>query len=113
MDEWGGLGAEHPATCEYYLRELLLKPLNIEAHQYISFRPDAIEPEQECERIERQLGAIGPIDLCILGLGANGHLGFNEPAAQMTPSVHVAQLAAMTQKTSDGLQQCQTNLSME
>jgi galactosamine-6-phosphate isomerase len=97
LDEWGGLNAEHPATCEYYLRERLLKPLNIAAHQYISFKSDAKEPQLECERVERELDSIGPIDLCILGLGANGHLGFNEPAAQLTPSVHVAQLAAMTQ----------------
>ena len=92
LDEWGGIPAYHPVTCEYFLRKKLLDPLNIPTERYISFASDPDDPETECKRIQSKLKTEGPIDICILGLGANGHLALNEPAAKLEPFCHVATL---------------------
>ena len=93
LDEWGGLEPSHPATCESYLQEHLIGPLNLSTERYIAFRSDADDPEAECQRIDTVLEKHLPIDYCILGLGANGHLGLNEPAESLKPFAHVANLA--------------------
>ncbi|MBD0257845.1 MAG: 6-phosphogluconolactonase [Cytophagales bacterium] len=93
LDEWGGLPENHPATGEHYLRTRLVDPLRIAPERYLSFRSAPPDPVAECARIRAALDAGGPIDLCILGLGSNGHLGFNEPAAGLEPHCHVARLS--------------------
>jgi putative deaminase/isomerase len=93
LDEWGGLPPEDPGTCESYLRRHLVDPLNISPDRYHTFRGDAPDAEAECRNIERTLGNHGPIHLCVLGLGVNGHLGFNEPADALHPGPHVAPLS--------------------
>ncbi len=97
LDEWGSLAPEHPATCEHYLQKHFIEPLNFSEDRYISFRGDATDPQAECKQVQKQIEDIGGIDLCILGLGLNGHLGLNEPAEFLQPGVHVAQLTAETQ----------------
>lgn len=93
LDEWGGIPMESAATCETFLRRSFIEPLNL-ASRYIGFESQPASFEAECARIERWLAANGPIDLCVLGLGINGHLGFNEPATSLRPHAHVAKLAA-------------------
>jgi galactosamine-6-phosphate isomerase len=93
IDEWCGLPPGSPATCHADLQTKLLGPLHITPDRYKGFRTNAPEPETECDRIARWLAAHGPIDICILGLGANGHVAMDEPAPAMTPHVHVAELA--------------------
>lgn len=100
LDEWGGLAENHPATCEHYLRERILQPLNIQNNNYTSFRSDAVDPAAECSRIQVLVNQLGPIDLCVLGLGVNGHVGFNEPASSLKPHAHAAQLTVQTQQHS-------------
>lgn len=92
LDEWYGPGMDNPGTCEYYLHQHLIKPLNIKAEQVVGFTSDTPTPELECERIQDYLNDNGPIDLCILGLGKNGHIAFNEPAAELHAGVHVSTL---------------------
>jgi galactosamine-6-phosphate isomerase len=82
-----------PATCETYLRKLLIHPLDLSS-RYVAFDSQAADPESECARIARWLKENGPIDLCVLGLGTNGHLGFNEPAEKLQAEPHVAKLSA-------------------
>ena len=92
LDEWGGVPMDYPGTCESYLQEQLIRPLNIPADRYFSFQSNPVDPEQECIRIQQLLQQEGPIDLCVLGLGVNGHLAFNEPGAYLQPHCHIAQL---------------------
>ena len=92
LDEWGGLPMDDPATCEHYLRKLLVQPLNIINNRFISFQSDAPEPFGECHRVATWLHSHGPVDVCVLGLGTNGHIGFNEPAEELTADCHIAQL---------------------
>ena len=100
LDEWGGLSSDHPGTCETYVRRLLIEPLGISAERYLTFRGDAADPAAECERIRAMLRQQGPIDLCVLGLGLNGHLGMNEPADELHSGPHVAPLSEETAKHS-------------
>jgi len=90
LDEWYGLPMDHPASCEYYLQKHLIEPLG--AASVTSFDSQA-DPEAECKRINDYLAKNGPIDICVLGLGQNGHLGFNEPADFLHPHAHLATLS--------------------
>ena len=92
IDEWGGLPPGNPATCRTDLQNKLLQPLGISSQRFEGFRSDAPDPERECERISRWLAANGPIDICLLGLGLNGHVAMNEPADEFVPHPHVSKL---------------------
>ena len=96
LDEWGGLPPGDPGTCEAYLRRHLLEPLGVSDDRHIGFRADAPDPQAECERVASALDEQGPVDVCVLGLGVNGHLGFNEPAAALQAHPHVARLSETT-----------------
>lgn len=93
LDEWGGLSMDNPATCEHYLQNALIKPLGLQ-RRYHGFRSDPLDPETECRRMASWLRRHGPIDLCILGLGINGHLALNEPASALRAESHVARLSS-------------------
>ncbi len=60
--------------------------------RYIAFDSQAADADAECKRIAAWLERNGPIDVCVLGLGINGHIGFNEPAEFLQPHAHVAKL---------------------
>ena len=94
IDEWGGLAMDDPGTCEVYLRRHLVQPLGLGPDRYQGFdsRPDDFETE--CARINHWLAAQGPIDVCVLGLGVNGHVALNEPGEALAPHAHPARLAA-------------------
>jgi len=98
LDEWGGLPAGHPSSCEVFLKEHVLVPLDIPMERYIGFKNDVEDPVLECERIQTELKQRGPIDICILGMGKNGHIGFNEPAEFLNPHCHIAELTVESQK---------------
>jgi galactosamine-6-phosphate isomerase len=93
IDEWGGLPWEHFATCLTDLQIKLLTPLKISQRRFVGFSSNAPDPHRECERIRRWLDANGPIDICLLGLGLNGHVAMNEPADEFGPYAHVSRLA--------------------
>ncbi|MBI1840370.1 MAG: 6-phosphogluconolactonase [Verrucomicrobia bacterium] len=92
LDEWGGLDMDDPASCEFALQTSLVRPLKLNK-RYTGFESRPDDPAKECARIAAWLRKNGPIDVCVLGLGVNGHLAFNEPAESLQPGVHVAKLA--------------------
>jgi galactosamine-6-phosphate isomerase len=96
LDEWLGLPMDHPATCETYLRENVLRPWGVPRSRYHGFHSRPRDPGAECARLARWLARHGPLDLCVLGLGRNGHLLMNEPADVLAAGPHVARLAAST-----------------
>src|SRR5450432_3272165 len=96
LDEWGGIEMIDPGSCENQIQTLLLAPLRIAVTRYFGFNSNSADPEAECERVRRRLDAEGPIDLCVLGLGMNGHVAMNEPAASLKPASHVARLSEVT-----------------
>lgn len=110
LDEWVGLRRTDPATCEASLEKFLLRPLSIRRgnkvpdvdvdgdgdRRFVGFESDAISPEDECLRVGSWLENNGPVDVGVLGLGVNGHLGLNEPADALTPDIHVTELTPET-----------------
>jgi len=93
LDEWYGLGAGDAGSCDAYLHKYLLGPLEVSPDRYISFDGKAVDPASEFKRVNQYLDDHGPIDLCILGLGTNGHIAFNEPADALQPHAHLAELS--------------------
>lgn len=96
LDEWGGLSSDDPGTCETQLRTALIAPLGLAANRCFGFQSDAADPDAECARVRARLAAEGPIDLCVLGLGLNGHVGMNEPGPSLPPFAHVARLTEVS-----------------
>jgi|CXWL01.1.fsa_nt_gi galactosamine-6-phosphate isomerase len=94
LDEWLGLAADDPASCELFLQRVLLGPLSVPPSRYCGWEGRTTDAAAECRRIAAWLDREGPVDLQILGLGANGHLGFNEPGAAADSGPHLAQLSA-------------------
>jgi galactosamine-6-phosphate isomerase len=92
LDEWGGLPPGDPGSCDRLLRTTLIEPLGM-TDRYVSFASDPADPAAEAARIGKWLAANGPIDVSLLGLGINGHIGFNEPADALQPHAHVADLS--------------------
>jgi galactosamine-6-phosphate isomerase len=93
LDEWGGIDPNDIYSCERYIRNNILTPLHISDKHFISFESNPDDPIAECRKIQRELDDNGPLDICVLGLGKNGHIGFNEPAKELNASCHVAQLS--------------------
>ncbi len=98
LDEWGGLAMSDPGSCEAYVQERVLRPLKITRGRYFGWNSQPKNPVAECLRVADWLVANGPVDINILGIGRNGHLGLNEPAATLQAGPHVAVLS----KTSMG-----------
>jgi galactosamine-6-phosphate isomerase len=94
LDEWGGLAMEDPASCENFLRRVLLIPLAVPPERYFGWESQPADAAAECRRVSAWLAAHGPIDIQVLGLGENGHLGFNEPASELQSGPHVAKLSS-------------------
>ncbi len=110
LDEWAGLAPGDTAGCEAYLRRHLIDPLGIPPTRYCSFNGAAADLEMECAAMQKRLIAEGPIDFCLLGVGVNGHLALNEPAAALQPFCHVAALADSS-KDHPMLRDCATPVS--
>jgi galactosamine-6-phosphate isomerase len=96
LDEWGGIPMDDPGTCETYLKKHVIWPLDIPDKHFLSFESNSPNPESECTRIKNTLDNLGMIDLCILGLGQNGHVAMNEPALKLEARAHIANLADST-----------------
>ena len=75
MDEYVGVGPDHPAGFQRWIRERIVEPTQPKAAYYVKGLGD---PEAECVRYG-QLLREHPLDLCCLGIGENGHLAFNDP----------------------------------
>lgn len=96
LDEWLGLSDADPATCEYFLREEIIRPLRVAPEKYLHFDAQAADAPAECSRVEAAYAALEQIDLVVLGIGMNGHLGLNEPGESLIGPAHVIALDEKT-----------------
>ena len=78
LDEYIGIGADHPASFRKYLRERLVERVHPGKVHYVN--GDAPDPEQEAKRLGNLISA-SPVDVAFVGIGENGHLAFNDPPA--------------------------------
>jgi glucosamine-6-phosphate deaminase len=95
LDEYCGFAAEDPRSFAHYFRRHLAGPLGLLDDQVDLLNGAAADAGAECARYERAIARSG-LDLCVLGLGANGHIAFNEPGSSFDLRTHVALLAADT-----------------
>lgn len=88
LDEWGGLNGADPGSCRAYINERVIQPLGLKEHQILHFFDGKQDPDGQAEQANAVLDEHGPIDLLALGIGMNGHLGFNEPGADPQARAH-------------------------
>lgn len=96
LDEYVGLDSAHPASYHRFMEEKLFAHINVpREHIHI---PDGITKDipSHCAAYEKAIHEAGGIDLQILGLGSDGHLGFNEPGSSLTSRTRVKTLTART-----------------
>lgn len=92
LDEYQGIPREDSRTLAGWFWRILLHPLSVPKTALLSFDPSAPDLDAEAARMEAVATKSG-IDACILGLGVNGHLGFNEPGSDFASRTRVVELA--------------------
>ena len=96
LDEYLGLPRHDPHSYAWYMEEHLFRFVNVAPERRHIPDGTAADPGAECLRYERTLEAAGGGDLQILGLGRDGHIGFNEPDVKFEKGTHVVELAEST-----------------
>jgi glucosamine-6-phosphate deaminase len=96
LDEYVGLAADDPCSYHYFMRERFFDAVNIDLGN--TYLPDGMaeDLEAECMNYEKLVALNGGIDLQLLGIGLNGHLGFNEPLSAFRSRTRVVTLSRMT-----------------
>ena len=92
LDEFAGLDADHPGSYRAFMQAELFDHVPIDPANIGMLNGRAPDLKAECRRYEAAIAAAGGIDLQILGIGANGHIGFNEPAEGLCAHTHIADL---------------------
>ncbi len=96
LSEYIGLGAHEEQSFAFYTRENFCNGLNLDEKNIIM--PDGMADDiaLECTRYSEAISASGGIDMMILGIGPNAHIGFNEPGPCFVPETHVVELSEAT-----------------
>ena len=96
LDEYKGLDRENDQSYYYFMHEHLFDRVNVVAER--TNVPNGMEPDadKECKRYEELIASLGGVDLQLLGLGHNGHIGFNEPAEIFDKATHCVDLTEST-----------------
>jgi len=98
LDEWIPMNGNDEGSCRYYLNKQLFRPLQTGDEKICFFDGRANDLQAECERTESFIQHHGGMDVAILGVGMNGHVGMNEPGTSINTRSHVAELAPATQQ---------------
>ena len=106
LDEWVGLPPTNTGSCHYFFHKKIFEPLQLPSSQYFLFNALADDLNSECSKMDKLIAGKEGIDIMIVGIGMNGHIGFNEPGSSFTSLSHVAELDEITksvgQKYFDG-----------
>ncbi len=96
LDEYYPISPENPQSYRYFMNENLFDHVNIDKSRTHVPGGLAHDPEAECAAYDARIHAAGGIDLQLLGIGLNGHIGFNEPDGILTTGTHVTALTEST-----------------
>ena len=98
LDEYVGIEKENPTSYHTYMNEHLFQHIDIPIEQ--TYLPNAMakDLQAECQKYEELIEDLGGIDLQILGIGVNGHIGFNEPGTSFESTTNVVELTASTRE---------------
>lgn len=98
LDEWIPMNGNDEGSCRYHLNHQLFRPAQIADDKICFFDGRANDLQAECDRTEKFIQQHGGMDVAILGVGMNGHVGMNEPGTSIKTRSHVTELAATTQQ---------------
>lgn len=96
LDEYKGLTRDNDQSYYYFMHEHLFDRVNIDADRTNVPNGMEADAEKECKRYEEFIKSLGGVDLQLLGLGHNGHIGFNEPAPVFDKETHCVNLTEST-----------------
>jgi glucosamine-6-phosphate deaminase len=96
LDEWVGLNGDDEGSCRCTLNRHFYEPARIDHSQIQFFNAEATDLQAECIRMDDLIAACGGIDLIVLGIGLNAHVGFNEPGIPWNTLCHVVELDEIT-----------------
>ncbi|WP_213996043.1 glucosamine-6-phosphate deaminase [Arsukibacterium sp.] len=96
LDEYLGLPADHPQSYRYFMQQHLFNAIDIVPANTAVPDGSATDPVAACQRYEQQIADAGGIDLQLLGLGRNGHIGFNEPSSGLRSRTRIKTLTPAT-----------------
>lgn len=96
LDEYIGLNGQNPQSYRYFMNQNLFSQVNIPLKNTFVPNGCAPNPADECEAYDRKIERLGGIDLQLLGIGLDGHIGFNEPDDYFVKNTHVVDLHEST-----------------
>ena len=96
LDEYMGLSEQHPQSYNYYMYQHLFNQLDIPAQNVHLPQGLVSDAETACQAYSNAIEAMGGLDLQLLGIGSNGHIGFNEPQTCFNSRTHVVELSEQT-----------------
>ncbi|MDQ6480278.1 glucosamine-6-phosphate deaminase [Dyadobacter sp. LHD-138] len=111
LDEWIGMDENDEGSCRHYLNSHFFLPLNIKPDKIVFFNGLADHVDDECARMNDYILKNGPIDIMMVGLGMNGHIGLNEPGTDFNLYAHRAELDPLTVKVAQKYFQKDTALT--
>jgi glucosamine-6-phosphate deaminase len=103
LDEFVGISRRDPCSYRAFMQRHLFDHVNLALEHIHFLNGTAADAARECARYERAIERAGGIDLQILGLGTNGHIGFNEPGPALIAGTHRTRLSAATRRANAGL----------
>jgi len=96
LDEYLGLKEDHPHSFAYYMEKNLYRHINIKRENIFRLQGTPEDIDSHCQGYEEKIKSFGGIDIQILGIGKNGHIGFNEPSSSLSSR---ARVKTLTQET--------------
>jgi glucosamine-6-phosphate isomerase len=96
LDEWVGIDPNDSGSCLTMLKKDCFEPLGLQPHQTEYFKVQTTDLEKECARINSLIERNGGLDIMLVGVGTNGHIGMNEPGTSFDTFAHVSTLAEET-----------------
>ncbi len=103
LDEFLGVDPTHPGSYRRFMEEHFFRAAGLRPDQINVLNGAAADPDAECARYEAAIADAGGIDLQVLGIGTNGHIGFNEPAPQLQARTHRVRLKPETRRSNAAL----------
>ncbi len=92
LDEYLGLAPDHPQSCRFFMESHLFKHVNIDERNICFLNGLTREPEMQFKQYEQALKEVAGVDLQILGIGRDGHIGFNEPGSSLGSRMRIKTL---------------------